>query len=65
MNHAARNGKIFHLWFHPHDIGINQDVNFDRLEEILQHYQFLQLKYQMKSVNMAEVVGLYKEKHAH
>ncbi len=65
MNHAARKGKIFHLWFHPHDIGINQDVNFDRLEEILQHYQFLQLKYQMKSVNMAEVVELYKEKHAH
>lgn len=60
MSHAAKKGKIFHLWFHPHDIGVNQEINFKLLEEILKHYAFLKEKYQMKSCNMAEVVELYK-----
>jgi len=63
MNHAARKGKIFHFWFHPHDIGINQEVNFKMLEEILKHYHKLSHKYQIKSVNMAEVVELYKSEY--
>ena len=63
MTYAARKGKIFHLWFHPHDIGIHQDINFKILEEILKHYQFLKEKYNMQSANMAEVVELYKEKY--
>lgn len=65
MNYAARKGKIFHLWFHPHDIGINQDVNFKMLEEILQYYQELNSKYGMKAANMSEVVELYKAKYEH
>lgn len=63
MEYAAKKGKIFHLWFHPHDIGINLDVNFGMLEEIFQHYQKLKDKYQMQSLNMKEVVELYKEKY--
>ncbi len=63
MNYAAKNGKIFHLWFHPHDIGIHQEINFSMLEEILQHYQKIHKKYQMQAANMAEVVELYKEKY--
>lgn len=63
MHHAAKKGKIFHLWFHPHDIGINQEINFEMLEEILRHYQNLNLKYDMQSANMREVVELFKEKY--
>ncbi len=63
MNHAARNGKIFHLWFHPHDIGIQQDMNFEMLEEILRYYRDLESQYGMKSVHMAGVVEIYKEKY--
>ena len=63
MNYAAKNGKIFHLWFHPHDIGIHQNQNFELLEEILKHYQKLQKTHQMQSVNMAELVEIYKENY--
>lgn len=63
MNYAAKKGKIFHLWFHPHDIGIHQNRNFELLEEILKHYQKLHNSHQMQSVNMAEVVEFYKEKY--
>lgn len=63
MNHAAKKGKIFHLWFHPHDIGIQQNKNFEMLEEILKHYSDLHSKYGMQSANMAEVVEIYKEKY--
>ncbi len=51
MSFAAKNGKIFHLWFHPHDIGKDIDKNFEYLEKIMQHYQKLQKKYQFKSLN--------------
>lgn len=63
MSYAAQKGKIFHLWFHPHDIGINQTINFEMLEEILAHYKKLQTQYGMQSMNMSEVVELYKEKY--
>ena len=55
MKYAAKKGKIFHLWFHPHDIGINQQENFRQLEEVFKYYQFLQKKYGMTSKNMIEI----------
>ena len=55
MKYAAKKGKIFHLWFHPHDIGINQQENFRQLEEIFKYYQILQKKYGMTSKNMIEI----------
>lgn len=61
MEYAAKKGKIFHLWFHPHDIGIHQDINFKMLEEILIHYKKMNKKHGMKSLNMEEVVDEYKK----
>ena len=55
MKYAAKKGKIFHLWFHPHDIGINQQENFRQLEEIFKYYQILQKKYGMTSKNLIEI----------
>lgn len=63
MRYAAKKGKIFHLWFHPHDIGKNQKVNFQMLTEILDYFQHLKTEYQMESKNMKELVALYKEKY--
>lgn len=59
MEFAAKKGKIFHLWFHPHDIGIHQEQNFKMLEEILKHFKKMQDSYGMKSVNMKETVKFY------
>ncbi len=55
MSYAARNGKIFHLWFHPHDIGADIDKNFEYLEKIMLHYQYLHRKYEFQSLNFAEI----------
>lgn len=55
MTYAAKNKTNFHLWWHPHNFGVNQVENFKNLEEILQHYKFLHNKYGMKSLNMKEL----------
>ncbi len=56
MSHAAKRGEVFHLWWHPHNFGINQTENFRNLESILSHYKKLQLEYGMKSASMCELV---------
>lgn len=61
MEYAAKKGKLFHLWFHPHDIGINKEKNFRMLEEIFQHFEKMKREYQMESMNMKEVVELYQQ----
>lgn len=30
MKHAAIKGKIFHLWWHPHNFGLNTEKNMDK-----------------------------------
>lgn len=56
MLHAAKNGENFHLWWHPHNFGINQEENLKNLEEILLYFHFLKEKYNMKSKTMKELV---------
>lgn len=55
MTHAAKEGEIFHLWWHPHNFGINQKQNFRNLTKILKHYKKLEKKYGMSSKNMSEL----------
>ncbi|PIE50579.1 MAG: hypothetical protein CSA38_02080 [Flavobacteriales bacterium] len=55
MTYAAKNGKIFQLWFHPHDIGSDIDKNFEYLDTIFEHYQYLKEKYRFKSLNFKEI----------
>ena len=55
MKYAAANGRIFHLWWHPHNFGddINYSIGF--LKRILTYYKFLQKKYEFQSLNMNEI----------
>lgn len=55
MTHAARRGEVFHLWWHPHNFGVNQTENFTNLTKLLEHYETLQKKYEMQSKNMHEL----------
>lgn len=55
---AAKNGEIFHLWWHPHNFGINIDANINFLEIILQSFTELKEEYDMKSLNMKEISEL-------
>ena len=61
---AAKNCEIFHLWWHPHNFGINTDENIEFLTEILSCYRDMKSKHGMKSLNMGEISNLISEKHA-
>lgn len=58
MTYAARNDLTYHLWWHPHNLGINQDENFSFLEKILQHYQELSTKFNFQSFTMSELATI-------
>ena len=63
MTYAAKNNKMFHLWWHPHNFGINLDENFSFLTKILEHYKELNHKYQFQSLNMLELSALLQQKN--
>ncbi|MFM2381474.1 MAG: hypothetical protein RLZZ76_241 [Candidatus Parcubacteria bacterium] len=60
MTHAAKNGELYHLWWHPHNFGINQEQNFKNLETILNHFVNLKKEYAMESMNMKELTNKTK-----
>lgn len=55
MTYAAKRGEVFHLWWHPHNFGINQEENFKNLTEILNHFKTLQEQYEMQSASMTDL----------
>ncbi|MFZ1426806.1 MAG: hypothetical protein WAS21_08570 [Geminicoccaceae bacterium] len=55
MTSAARNGTVFHLWWHPHNFGAQPDANLAFLACILAHYRRLADSYGMLSQNMGEL----------
>jgi len=54
MTAAARVGSICHLWWHPHNFGVNTDRNLALLESLLQHYRMLADQYGMQSSCMGD-----------
>jgi len=52
MTYAAKNSLLFHLWWHPHNFGQNQDENFTFLKDILEHYKKLNKTYGFSSITM-------------
>lgn len=58
MTAAARRGSCYHIWWHPHNFGIEQDANLDFLRRILDHYQDLHQTYGFTSRNMNEMADL-------
>jgi hypothetical protein len=58
MTAAARAGAVFHLWWHPHNFGVNLELNLAILAEVLRHYRYLADKYGMQSQCMGEFAGM-------
>jgi len=63
MTYAARNDQAYHLWWHPHNFGVNLKENILFLKKVLQHFKFLQQQYGMKSMNMKEIAEGLLIKH--
>ena len=60
MTKAAKNGEIYHLWWHPHNFGNNLEDNLKDLKEILDHYSYCNKKYGFNSLNMEEIGNKYR-----
>jgi len=56
MTYAAKKGLVYHLWWHPHNFGSYQEENFDFLKKIMNHYRYLNKKYNFTSCTMEDVV---------
>lgn len=63
MTYAAKNGKIFHLWSHPHNLGLDQEQNFSFLSKVLDHYDDLREKYKFESMTMAGLSNYLSENY--
>ena len=63
METAARRRRLFHLWWHPHNFGVNTQENLAFLRAILDHFRTLQDRYGMRSMTMAAVAD--EVLHAH
>ena len=55
MRHAAKHGRIFHLWWHPHNFSQYQRENFSVLEQVLDEFDRLAESDGMQSLTMADV----------
>lgn len=54
MTAAAKSGRGYHLWWHPHNFGRNLDGNIAGLQAILDHYRRLHEKSGMRSLVMGD-----------
>lgn len=54
MGDAARKGRIYHLWWHPHNMGRHTDRALANLRTLLDHFQRLEGEYGFRSVCMAD-----------
>jgi hypothetical protein len=55
---AAEQRGIFHLWWHPHNFGVQTDQNLDFLRRVLEVFADCRSKHGMKSFSMAGVAEL-------
>jgi peptidoglycan/xylan/chitin deacetylase (PgdA/CDA1 family) len=55
LERAARGGRIYHLWWHPHNFGTNLEPNLAFLRKLLERYTTLRGRYGMQSVTMGEL----------
>ena len=55
VRYAARNRRIVHLWWHPHNFGIHEEENLDFLRAVLLEFAACRDRHDMRSLSMAEV----------
>jgi peptidoglycan/xylan/chitin deacetylase (PgdA/CDA1 family) len=59
LRHAAARGLVYHLWWHPHNLGTNVEANFAILREILESFSMLRDRYGMESRSMGELAAQF------
>lgn len=65
MEGAARDGRCYHLWWHPHNMGRHTERNLAQLDNILAKFRSLSDRFGMQSCNMADFLddaSLWRQK---
>lgn len=55
MLYAAKHHEIIHIWWHPHDFGLQVFSNINQLHNLLMYFTKLKKRYDMKSYHMDEL----------
>lgn len=63
MTQAAKNKEVYHLWWHPHNFGTDPSKAMKELHNLILHFQELNAKYGMRSLNMANLAELRRNEH--
>lgn len=63
IEHAARNGEIYHLWWHPHNFGANVQQNMAFLQRVLDCFLEMRDHLGMESLTMEEAAA--RARHVH
>jgi hypothetical protein len=55
MSRAAQRNECFHLWWHPHNFGVNLRENMAVLDAVLDHFELLRRKGLLDSKHMGDL----------
>lgn len=55
MTFAAKRQGIYHLWWHPHNFGVDLAQNIAFLRKVLEHFKTLERTTGMRSETMWQV----------
>lgn len=61
LEKACSNDGVFHLWWHPHNFGVNLAANIQNLREVLNAFSRLRTKHGMRSLSMGELADSARE----
>jgi peptidoglycan/xylan/chitin deacetylase (PgdA/CDA1 family) len=57
IRRAARDKRLVHLWWHPHNFGRHVDANIAQLRDLLEVYAECRQRHGMRSLTMAEAAA--------
>lgn len=57
MTDAARSDRSFHLWWHPHNFGVNLRENMAVLDALLDHFDVLRRRFHFESASMGDLAA--------
>lgn len=60
--YAARHHEVFHLWWDPHNFGVDTDQNMRFLGQVIEEFERLRRNDGMRSLGMAELAGELAER---
>jgi peptidoglycan/xylan/chitin deacetylase (PgdA/CDA1 family) len=64
MREAAREKRIFHLWWHPEDYAAHPERNIEFLQQVLHTFEGCRREFGMVSLSMGEGSGTAREARA-